>query len=340
MAALAILGVCMLGSCQRVDPASGERVEIDMRIGADKAIHTRAFSNDDPLTVDRIVVLPFTKNNAAAEANSNYRAAPELAVQIDVDQFPVTNLRLFLSPFSTCRLVVLGFNRQDYDFYNRNPSTDDIVIDWSGTLADLNIEDRAAAKGTAQTAELFYDLSDPFVPSGGTSVSALLERIVGGISITLTSVPAGVEMRLFHTTPLTTRWMVTAAAAAGNVDTTGSYYVMTNQGGGVSYYQRYYFPTAGTPVTMDLQAVDTSDPSAETPIARVQVATSEGNRFEVEANYATNLSGDYRSVILGQELFVANPTDENIHIDDDNWDGVDETPDTNPDGTPHDPNNP
>ncbi len=116
---------------------------------------------------------------------------------------------------------------------------------------------------------------------------------------------------------------------------------MTNNGGGVNYYARYYFPTtAGAPVTMELEAVNTSDPSAA-PIARVPVATSsQGNQFTVEANRATNLSGDYRSVILGQELFVANPTDEAIHIDDDNWDGVDETPDTNPDGTPHDPTNP
>ncbi len=340
IATVLVLGVCMLWSCRRGDPAWGDPVGIDMRIGADNVIGTRAFSNDDPLSVDRILVLPFTKSNALAENNTNYRAAPELAVQMDVGQFPVTDLRLFLSPLSTCRLVVLGFNRLEYDFYNRDPSIDDIVIDWGGSLADLNIEDRAAAKGTAHTTELFFDMSDPFIPGSGTSVSALLTRIVGGISVTLTYVPDGVEMRLYHTTPLTTRWMVTGEAAAGSVDTAGSYYSMDNIGGGVNYYARYYFPAAGTPVTMELAAVDRSDPSAENQIARVQVATSSGNEFNVEANRAINLSGDYRSVILGQELFVANPTDENIHIDDDNWDGVDETPETNPDGTPHSPTNP
>ncbi len=340
MATALFLGACLLWSCQTETPLGSSPVEVDMRVGADNVIGTRAFSNDDPLSVDRILVLPFTKNNALAEANSNYRAAPELALQMDVEQFPVENLKIRLSPLSTCRLVVLGFNRQNYDFYNRAPATDDIVIDYGGSLADLSIEDRAASNNTPQTAELFFDISDPFTPGSGTTVSALLARVVGGLSITLTYVPDGVETRLYHNTPLTTRWMVVGGTAADNFDTQDSYYTMTDMGGGVSYYSRYYFPTADTPITMELEAADRSAQPTDPPIGRVPVATAAGGEFTIEANRATNLSGDYRQVILGQELFVANPSDAGIHIDDDNWDGVDDTPDTNPDGTPHDPNNP
>ncbi len=103
------------------------------------------------------------------------------------------------------------------------------------------------------------------------------------------------------------------------------YYPMTDNGGGVSSYARYYFPTDGTPITMDLEAVDESEEPH-----RVVVGTSEGSEFNLNADQAINLSGDYRSVILGQELFTVDNTNNNIGIDDDNWDGVDDTPETDP----------
>ncbi len=328
MAAALLVGACLLSSCQKGDSAFGDRVEVDMQIGAHNVIGTRVFSNDDPLSVDRILVIPFTKSNAAAEDNANYTAEPGLAVQMDVDGFPVTDLKMLLSPLSTCKLVVFGFNRQNYDFHNSDPSTDGLVIDYGGTLAELSIEDRAAARGTSQSAELFYDVSDPFRPGSGTSVSANLVRMVGGLSVTLTNVPDGVEMRLYHTAPFTTRWMVIGATAAGSFDTQDGYYSITNNGGGTHYYSRYYFPTGSTPITMDIEAID-----PEASPKRVPVATSSGSQFTLVANQAINLRGDYRSIILGQELFVSNPSDNGVHIDDDNWDGVDDTPATDPDGT-------
>ena len=337
VAAALVLGSGLLWSCQQDDMTPGDNVEVDVRIGADNVIETRAFGNDDPLSVDRILVIPFTKSNGLAEDNANYKAARELVKQIDVDQFPVVDLKILLSPLSTCRLVVIGFNRQDYDLYGGDPLSSGIAIDYGSSLSELSIEDRAAENGSPRTAELFYDMSDPFRPGSGTTVSATLIRMVGGISVTLTNVPEGVETRLCHTTPLTVRWMVIGETAADTFDTQEGYYPMTNNGGGVSYYSRYYFPTTGaTPVTMELEAVNTSSLPSDPPIARVPVATSSGNQFTLDAGQAINLNGDYRQVILGQELFVANPSNNGINIDDDDWDGVDDTPDTNPDGT-HDP---
>ena len=337
MVAALILGTCLLWSCQKGDPASGSLVKIDMRIGADNVIGVRAFSDDDPLSVDRILIMPFTKRDGLAENNANYMAAPELAVQLDVDNFPVENLKIFLSPMSTCKLVVLGFNRQNYDHYNRDPQTDDIVIDYAGSLYDLNIEDMMTGNLSPQNAELFYDMSESFRPGSGTSVSATLVRMVGGISVTLTSVPDGVEMRLYHTSSFASRWKPIDRKAADSYTQTG-YYQMTTAGG-VSSYSRFYFPTNGTPITMEIEAVDIATGEQ---IARVRVATSGSSEFNLAANQAINLSGDYRSVILGQQLFVANPADTGINIDDDNWDGVDDTPAADPDGTPDptvDPNN-
>ncbi len=328
MVAALILGTCLLWSCQS-DPDWGDPVGIDMRIGADNVINTRAFSNDDPLSVDRILVMPFTKSDGLEENNANYMAAPELAVQLDVDNFPVEDLKIFLSPMSTCKLVVLGFNRQDYDHYNRDPQTDDIVIGYAGSLYDLNIEDMMTGNLSPQNAELFYDMSEPFRPGSGTSVSATLVRMVGGLSVTLTNVPDGVELRLYHTSAFASRWKPIDRTAADNYTQTG-YYQMTTAGG-VSSYSRFYFPTGGTPLTMEIEAVDTA---TREQIARVRVATSGGTEFNMVANQAINLSGDYRSVILGQELFVANPGDTGINLDDDVWDGTDETPHIDPDGNP------
>ena len=328
MAAALILGVCMLWSCQS-GPDWSDPVEIDMRIGADNVIDTRAFSDDDPLSVDRILVIPYTKSNALPEDNANYTAAPDLVVQMDVDLFPVEDIKVLLSPLSTCRLVVLGFNRQNYDFYNQDPQTDDIVINYEGSLSDLSIEDMMTGNLSPQNTELFYDVSDPFRPGSGTSVSATLVRMVGGLSVTLTSVPDGVDTRLYHTSSFVSRWMAIGRTAADNYTQTG-YYQMTTAGG-VSSYSRFYFPTGGTPLTMEIEAVDTA---TREQIARVRVATSGGNEFNLAANQAINLSGDYRSVILGQELFVANPGDTGINLDNDNWDGTDETPHIDPDGNP------
>ena len=248
-------------------------------------------------------------------------------VQIDVDRFPVTDFKLLLSPLSTCKLVVLGFNRRDYDLYDSDPLTDGLVIDYGGGLPELSVEDRAAERGTPQTAELFFDVSDPFRPGSGTTVSATLVRMVGGISVTLTSVPAGVEMRLYHTTPFVTRWRVVGGTGDGY--TLPNNYPMTNNGGGVSSYSRYYFPTGTDPVTMDIEAIDSSAPPGETP-RRVPVATSAGREFNLEADQALNLSGDYRNVVLGQAFFAITPSDDGIYIDDDKWDGIDDTPAIDP----------
>ncbi len=328
-----LLGICLLWSCRKSDILPGDTVEVGVRIGADNVIDTRAFGNNDPLSVDRILVVPFTKSDALAEDNDNYKAARELAIQIDVDLFPVNDLRMLLSPLSTCRLVFIGFNRQDYDLYGSDPLASGIAIDYGRSLAELSIEDRATVNGSPRNAELFFDISDPFRPGGGTTVSALLERIVGGISVTLTNVPEGVETRIYHTSPLTTRWMVIGEEGAETLDTQDAYYTMRDNGNGVNYYSRYYFPTGTTPVTMEMEAVSASAQPSDPPIARVRVATSSGNLFDVEADLAINLSGDYRQVLLGQELFAANPSNNGINIDDDNWDGVDDTPDKNPDGS-------
>lgn len=328
-----LLGICSLWSCQKGDMAS-DAVEVGVRIGADNVIDTRAFGNDDPLSVDRILVVPFTKSDALAEDNANYKAARELAIQIDVDQFPIDNLKMLLSPLSTCRLVFIGFNRHDYDLYGSDPLANGIVIDYGNSLSDLSIEDRTTQSGTLSNAELFFDISDPFRPNGNTTVSALLTRMVGGISVTLTNVPEGVETRIYHTTPLTTRWMVIGETAADTFDTQDAYYTMTSNGNGVNYYSRYYFPTGTTtPITMEMEAVGTSSQPSDPPIGRVSVATSSGNRFALEADQAINLRGDYRQVILGLELFAANPSNNGINIDDNDWDGVDDTPDKNPDGS-------
>ena len=74
--AAALLGsACLLVSC-RGDAVWGDRVEVEMRIGVDHVIGVRAFSNDDPPSVDRILVIPFIKDNAAEEDNANYTAPP------------------------------------------------------------------------------------------------------------------------------------------------------------------------------------------------------------------------------------------------------------------------
>lgn len=72
---------------------------------------------DAALSVNRILILPFRKTDEASSNDAaNFIPEYSAARQLDVNSFPAVVTMLTLSAASTYQLLVIGYNRSDYDF--------------------------------------------------------------------------------------------------------------------------------------------------------------------------------------------------------------------------------
>lgn len=77
---------------------------------------TRALGDATP-SVNRVLILPFKKTNESL-ANDPVNFVPDYtsAKQIDLNAFPLNTAMLRMTTGSTYQLMVIGYNRNDYDF--------------------------------------------------------------------------------------------------------------------------------------------------------------------------------------------------------------------------------
>lgn len=326
---LLLLG-CLLASCREPDAADGAVSRPVEVVLSGEALQTRAFANDGTHRVDRIVAIPFRKTSESLPDDDRYYVpAYTLAVQRDVASFPVTGLVLHLPVGSTYKVLVIGYNRTDYDYDNRsNPANrfDVGSLSSTATLADFHLY----PKSPTAVPEFFtclctaYDgaaaVGTAFRPERNYRLSGVLSRLVSGVSVSITGIPAYVKAISLAAENLT------RASKA----TDGSPVLSQTTGDGGNRLIARKTPSTGRSVAFDCYLLPTSDArptlfyldveyGAYTQRYVVKVPDSDvsvGNRLLLKPNHAINISGGYSAVNLGFNLGFT------IRLDDDAWDGL------------------
>ena len=145
----ALLSALWLTACTTDDidepemPQKDNTIPVEINIQYEDAL-SRA-SDNATLSVNRILILPFRKTNESLATSEPANFVPDYAAakQIPLHSFPVTSTKLNLQATSTYRIVVLGYNRNDYNFNNPTAASrlfDIGSVSTPATLANLYVK--------------------------------------------------------------------------------------------------------------------------------------------------------------------------------------------------------
>lgn len=304
-----------------------DTVPVAFRVELESGI-TRA-PGDAALSVTRILLLPFRKaSESVADDDSNFVPDYNLAKQIDAPSFPSVATMLNLQAGTTYRIMVIGYNRNDYDYANPSGGLFSIASAGSpATLANLylspvnpaNVPEFFTCMGAGynQTALV----GNSFKPEQVTYIQGTLKRIVSGLTIRITGIPAYVT-----SVSLTAEQLVTATRATdgtalawqtpgdGSAKTFGS---RTPASGQVNFN---YCLLAVPDSRKTLFYLDVSYGGTFTERYTVKVAdqagVASGNRITFAPNHWVQVTGDYSKINIG---FTITDT---VNLDDNTWDGI------------------
>ncbi len=326
------LATLLLGSCSTDDVAElplEEGVPVRFEIKRD-GIMSRA-PGDAALSVNRILILPFRKTDEASSNDAaNFIPEYSAARQLDVNSFPAVVTMLTLSAASTYQLLVIGYNRSDYDFTGGGGATKRFNIgstDTPATLANLYLQPVNPTvvpeffscfgngyRGTTLVGPIFK-------PSQINYVTGTLKRLVSGFTLEVTNVPAYVNSMTLIAEQLVTATRATDGTAltwqtAGD----GGTKTLATQApvsGKVSFNQ---FLLAIPDSRKTLFYLDVSSYGLFTERYTVKLSDTpgvvSGNRIIFTPNHWVKVTGSYANINIGFTLAG------NINLDDNAWDGL------------------
>lgn len=327
-----LLSVWIIVSCERsgdIDSFEEDIVPVELKFSLD-TISTRTFINNQTHSVNRILILPFVKISESLN-NSNTNFIPEYsrAKQLDVPNFPVYNATLHLPRKTTYKVLVVGYNQNDFDFYQYN-SVNNKFNFGPNYLSETFNSFGLYVKSATVVSEFFVGVCDVFNgsvslgqvfrPEQNVQLSGNLKRLVSGFSVKLTSVPTFV-----NSVSLIAENLVKASKT-----TDASVLSIQTSGDGESRTLGTVIPPSNRIVTFDKILLPTQDANKTaffldfnfgsfTQRYTIKVPDSEvsvSNRFILNQNQAINVTGDYSTINLGFTLSFG------INLDDNNWDGL------------------
>ena len=310
------LATLLLGSCSTDDVAElplEEGVPVRFEIKRD-GIMSRA-PGDAALSVNRILILPFRKTDEASSNDAaNFIPEYSAARQLDVNSFPAVVTMLTLSAASTYQLLVIGYNRSDYDFTGGGGATKRFNIgstDTPATLANLYLQPVNPTvvpeffscfgngyRGTTLVGPIFK-------PSQINYVTGTLKRLVSGFTLEVTNVPAYV-----NSMTLIAEQLVTATRA-----TDGTALTWQTAGDGGTKTLATQAPVSGkVSFNQFLLAIpDSRKTLVKLPDTPGVVS---GNRIIFTPNHWVKVTGSYANINIGFTLAG------DINLDDNAWDGL------------------
>lgn len=329
----ALLALLWLGGCSTDDipsASSEDTIDVPLSISSEGLSITRALGDATP-SVNRILILPFKKINELLPTNDATNFAPVFnsARQIDVNSFPYTGRMLSLSATSTYQVMVLGYNRNDYDFSNQSSITRHFDIGLSGppaTLADMalkltsisNVPEFFSCMANGYNHSLL--IGSVFKPVQIDNLQGNLTRLSSGLTLDIVNFPNTVT-----SVSLSAEQLVTAISATDGTprqwQTAGDASVkligtLTPTSGRVTF-NTFILPTLDARKT--LLYVDVSFGSSTERYTVKIVDTPgvvSGNRIIFTPNHWVKITGDYSNMNLGMNL------SGNINLDDNAWDGL------------------
>lgn len=321
----------ILAGCTRPEYQDETEISIPVTLAVGNEIKARAIG--DPVhSVNRILVLPFQKINAALPGNdpSNFTPVYSFARQWDVATFPSGNLTLKLPKGLTYQVMVIGYNANDYDFNTPNAASNRFSIGSVTSPTHLN-NFHLYPKAPNLVPEFFScfctatdngtSLGTTFTPGDNTHIglSGQLNRLVSGLTVQITGIPDFVK-----SISLTAERMVKAIQV---IDTLAS--LVQTAGDGESRLIQKLTPTNGQVLFSNLllPTMDTYKTKlylnvsyglvTETYTIKVQDTNiSSGNSITLKPNHVVTITGDYTKINLGFKLTYT------INLDDNKWDGL------------------
>lgn len=281
-------------------------------------------------SVNRIYVLPFRKMNEGLNDDSvNFVPEYGAARQLDVVSFPVVSTFLNLQSASSYRILILGYNRLDYDAAHPDVVSTRFSIGpgaASATLANLYLQPASPVV----VPEFFSCPATGYLPGGAvgnvfkpgdvTYIRGNLQRLVSGLTIGIGNIPGYVT-----SLTLVAERLATSLGASDGVPLTWQ----TAGDGGLKTFSRQV-PVSGR-VTFDQFVLPSTDvhntllyldvafgTSTQRYVVRVPdtPGVSSGNRITFARNHWVRIDGDYSKIDLGFTI------SDDINLDDDAWDGL------------------
>lgn len=264
--------------------------------------------------------------NDAANFAPDYTSAR----QIDVNVFPYTTAMLNLTAGSTYQVMVLGYNRNDYDYANTSSGTRHFDIGLSGsmpaTLADMavklvdptNIPELFSCMASGYNNSIF--MGRMFKPEQINSIQGGLTRLSSGFTLDITNIPAFVSsisltaeqlVIAINTTDGTPRQWQTAGDSGVKLLST-----LIPASGRVTF-NTFMLPTFDARKTLfylDVTYASTTERYTVKILDDLGVVS--GNRIIFTPNHWVKVVGDYSSINLG--FIISN----DINLDDNTWDGL------------------
>lgn len=325
---LAVFGGCSAEDSRDLLPFETS-VAVHLTI-TDTGCHTRA-PGDVAMSVNRILIIPFRKTNETL-SNDPANFIPEYgsALQMNVGAFPATATIPNLSSLSTYRLLIIGYNQNDYDFKNQN----DVLRKFSitsattpATLANVCLQPTNAAvvpeffscSGTGYMNATVVGTA--FKPSQINNVKGTLVRLVSGLSLQVNNVPGYVKSMTLVAERLVTGIrasdaapLMWQAAGDGSLKTLGT---RTPVSGTVNF-NLFMLPTTAARSTLLYLDVAYGSGFIERYTVKIpdSAGVASGNRITFDSNHWVKITGDYSAINLGFTLTG------NINLDDNAWDGI------------------
>lgn len=324
----------LLAGCSHIDDTGTllpQTVPVSLSVAHTQRLTISALG-DSVHQVDRILVLPFQKLDPLLSDNNNANFAPlyGFARQWDLVSFPTGNLTLSLQVSCTYKVMVLGYNRADYDL--NNPNQPDNRFSIGGALTPERLENFQLYPnlpiGVPKFFTTFCTAMNNGIPLGTTfttekqtsiNLNGTLKRIVSAISIEITDIPLFV-----NSITLVARQMVKAVKA---VDATPTIVQFDGDGenrtirqkipvNGKITFGEYLLPTGDAYKTLFYLDVAYGNSTERYTIKVPDSAVSVSNNIILRPNQVVRITGSYLNINLGFQI------NGNINLDDNIWDGL------------------
>lgn len=329
---LGITGCLSFSGCS--DEAKMESADSHITIpfevnAGQRSLLTSSFE-DNSHSVNRILILPFRKTSeGATDDDANFVPEYTAARQMDVRTFPAWASLLELSPAYSWKVVIIGYNSSDYDFAFPSQAGTRFAINSAvlpATLANLQLYPASPAA----TPEFFSCVCNAYIgttsagsvfkPQQGMRLEGNLTRLVSGLSLELTNVPAFVDSISLVAEQLVTSIRTTDGTpmqwqTAGDSGPKQLANQAPVQGG--ADFNVLLLPTTSvhnTQLFLDIHYAGLTE--RYTVKVNDVPGVSLSNKITFASNQVVHISGSYASINIG---FVITG---NINLDDDAWDGI------------------
>ena len=321
--------ILTLYGCSSEDIEYSQENRVAVRIELDGGqTNTRALG-DATLSVNRILILPFKKiNESATNDATNFIVDYSAAKQLDINSFPAIVTMLNLSSSSTYQLLILGYNRTDFDFTNQGIASQKFSIgpSASATLASFYLQPTSVPDVTEFFSCSGYGyqgstlVGTTFKPGNINNIKGTLKRLVSGFSIEVSNVPAFVTSMT-----LVAEQLVTSIKGADGTpltwqtpgsDVSRSFGAQPPLLGKVAY-NKFMLPTQDARKTLFYLDVLIYGVTQRYTVKVPDLSgASSGNRFIFTPNQWIKVTGDYSKLNIGFQITGV------INLDDNNWDGL------------------